>query len=110
MAEVKNRAGAFVSPSMKSVAEAASGALKSMPEDFRVSITDADGKGAYPIASFTYLLIYKSMEGAKGRELVGFLNWAMGQGQKTAPSLSYAALPASMIPKVQAKIKSIAVK
>lgn len=110
VAEVKNKSGAFVAPTMKSVSEAASGSLKAMPADFRVSITDADGKGSYPISSFTYLLIYQSMGGVKGKELVNFLNWAMGDGQKSAPSLSYAALPASMLPKVKEKIKAIAVR
>lgn len=110
MADVKNKAGAFVTPSMKSVSEAAAGALKAMPEDFRVSITNADGKQAYPIAAFTYLLINKEMAGVKGRELVNFLNWAMTDGQKSATALSYAALPATMVPKVQQKIKTIVTK
>jgi phosphate transport system substrate-binding protein len=110
MADLKNHAGAFVTPTMKAVSEAAAGALKTMPEDFRVSITDSEGKGAYPISAFTYLLINKEMTGAKGKELVSFLNWAMTDGQKSAPSLSYAALPSSMIPKIQAKIKTLSVK
>jgi phosphate transport system substrate-binding protein len=110
MADVKNKAGAFVTPSMKTVSEAAADALKTMPEDFRVSITNADGKQAYPIAAFTYLLINKEMEGVKGRELVNFLNWAMTTGQKSATALSYAALPATMVPKIQAKIKTIVTK
>ncbi len=110
MAELKNKSGAFVAPSMKAVSEAAAGALKTMPEDFRVSITDAEGKGSYPISAFTYLLINKEMAGVKGKELVSFLNWAMTDGQKSAPALSYAALPASMVPKIQAKIKTIVAK
>lgn len=110
VAELKNKSGQFVAPSLKSVAEAAAGSLKAMPADFRVSLTDSAGAGAYPIAAFTYLLVYQSMPGAKGKELVGFLDWAMNDGQKSAPSLSYASLPASLVPKVREKIKSIVVK
>lgn len=110
MADLKNKAGTFVTPSMKSVSEAASGALKTMPEDFRVSITNADGKQAYPISAFTYLLINKEMPGEKGKQLVGFLNWAMTDGQKSAPGLSYASLPPTMVPKIKEKIKTIVTK
>jgi phosphate transport system substrate-binding protein len=107
MAELKNKAGNYITPSMKAVSEAAAGSLKTMPADFRVSITNAEGKTAYPISSFTYLLINKQMSGEKGKELVNFLNWAMTDGQKSAPALSYAALPASMVPKIKEKIKAI---
>lgn len=110
VAELKNKAGQFVAPSLASVSEAANASLKAMPADFRVSITDAEGKGSYPISSFTYLLIYQQMAGAKGTELVKFLDWAMGAGQKSAPALQYAALPPSMVGKVKEKIKSIATK
>ena len=109
-AEIKNKAGTFTAPSIKSVSEAATGALKAMPEDMRMSITDADGKGAYPISSFTYLLVYKQTPGAKGTELVKFLNWAMDKGQKAAPALSYAPLPTQMVSKVKEKIKGIETK
>lgn len=110
VAELKNKAGQFVAPSLASVSEAANSSLKTMPADFRVSITDAEGKGAYPISSFTYLLIYQNMAGAKGAELVKFLDWAMVTGQKDAPALQYAALPTSMVGKVKEKIKTIATK
>ena len=109
-AEIKNKAGTFMAPSIKSVSEAATGALKAMPEDMRMSITDADGKGAYPISSFTYLLVYKQTPGTKGTELVKFLNWAMDKGQKAAPALSYAPLPTQMVSKVKEKIKAIETK
>ena len=110
MADLKNKSGNYVTPSMKAVSEAAAGALKTMPADFRVSITDAEGKTAYPISSFTYLLVNKQMTGEKGKEFVNFLNWAMADGQKSAASLSYAALPASMVPKIKEKIKTIELK
>ena len=108
--EMKNKAGQFVQPSIKSVSEAAAGAVKSMPEDFRVSITNADGKGAYPISSFTYILVYKTMAGDKGLEFVKFLNWAMDKGQGEAGSLSYAPLPGAIVAKVKTKIKTISTK
>lgn len=109
-AMVKNKAGAFVAADIKSVTAAAAGASKAMPEDFRVSITDADGKDAYPIAAYTYLLVYKDMPGAKGQEFVKFLGWAMDAGQKQAQALQYAPLPAPVIAKVKEKIKTISTK
>lgn len=110
VAELKNKAGQFVAPTLASVSEAANSSLKTMPADFRVSITDAEGKGAYPISAFTYLLIYQNMASSKGSELVKFLDWAMVTGQKDAAALQYAALPTSMVGKVKEKIKSIATK
>ena len=110
MADMKNKAGQFVTPSIKTVSDAAAGAVRSMPADFRVSITNADGKSSYPIASFTYLLVYKDMKSAKGVEFVKFLNWAMNEGQKSAPSLAYAPLPAPMLAKVKEKIKTVETK
>jgi phosphate transport system substrate-binding protein len=106
-ATIKNQAGNFVDPSPKSVTAAANGALKTMPEDFRVSITDSAAKDAYPISSFTYLLIYKKMPAEKAKPLQEFLMWAMNQGQKMAEPLFYAPLPKSMVPKVIAKIKTM---
>lgn len=110
VAEIKNKAGQFVAPTIKSVSEAAAAALKAMPEDFRMSITDAEGKGSYPIASFTYLLVPKKMAGEKGVEFTKFLSWAMEQGQKSAESLHYAPLPNKMVAKVKDKVKAIETK
>ena len=110
VAELKNRAGTYVAPSVKSVTEAAAGSMNAMPADYRVSITDAAGAGAYPISAFTYILVYKSMDKDLGAPLVQFLNWAMVEGQKTAPGMSYAPLPASMVAKVKATIKGLEIK
>jgi phosphate transport system substrate-binding protein len=107
LAELRNKSGQFVAPSVKSTSEAALGALKSMPEDYRVSIVDADGKGSYPISSFTYLLVYKSMPSEKGADFVKFLEWAMADGQKMAAGLNYAPLPPALVAKVKATIKQI---
>ncbi len=109
-ADIKNKAGVFVAPSLKSVSEAASGFIKTMPADFRVSITNADSKGAYPISSFTYLLVYQKMTDVKGVEFVKFLNWAIAAGQTSASALSYAPLPAKMVAMVKEKIKTIETK
>ncbi len=106
-AEIKNKAGHFVAASPKSVTAAASGMVKNLPKDFRVSITAADGKDAYPISSFTYLLVYSKMDATKGPKLVKFLNWAMAEGQKMAEPMDYAPLPKSMIPAVKARIGEV---
>lgn len=109
-ASLKNVAGQIVEPSTKSVTAAADGTLDSMPADFRVSITNAEGKDAYPISGFTYLLIYRTMPKDKGQNLVKFLRWAIADGQKDAEPMSYAPLPKKLIAKVKAKISEIETK
>ena len=95
---VKNSAGTFVKADLASVTEAASGAVKTMPEDFRVSITNAPGKNAYPISSFTWLLIpEKFKDGGKRDALKGFVKWAITDGQGFAENLSYAKLPKEVV-------------
>ena len=87
--------------------EAASSA-KSMPADFRVSITNAPGKTAYPISSFTWLLIpAQAKDAQKGKIIADFLNWMVNDGQKMTGQLSYAPLPDSVVEKVKAAIKQI---
>src|SRR5208282_3070334 len=104
---VKNAAGNFVKASLDSVTEAAASA-KAMPADFRVSITDAPGKNAYPISSFTWLLIpEQAKDPKKGKILADFLNWMVTDGQKMTNQLSYAPLPESVAEKVKAAIKQI---
>lgn len=107
VASMRNAAGKVVEPSVKSVTAAAAGALKDIPEDFRASITNASGAGAYPIAGMTYLLVYETMPKGKGAPIVAFLNWALTEGQKIAEPLGYAPLPASLVKKVQSKVKGI---
>lgn len=105
---VKNKAGKFVTPSVESVTAAAAGAAKQMPADFRVSITNADGAAAYPISSFTYLLIPSKINDAKKKKaIVDFLQFMLTDGQKDAPGLDYAPLPASIIAKEKAQIAEI---
>ena len=107
---IKNKSDAFVLPSVASVSAAAQGALGRMPEDFRISITDADGKESYPISGFTYLLVEAQMQKPKGDKIVNFLRWAIKDGQKMAEPLFYATLPKELVAKVEKKIDSIVVK
>lgn len=107
-ATMKNKAGEFVEPSIESVTAAAAGAAASMPADFRVSITNAEGKKSYPISGFTYLLVWKSMPDPKtGEKIVKFLRWAIHEGQAYAQALHYAPLPATLVTKVEARIATI---
>jgi phosphate transport system substrate-binding protein len=104
---VKNAAGSFVRASLESVTAAAASA-KSMPADFRVSITNAPGKDAYPISSFTWLLIpAQSKDAAKGKILADFLNWMVDDGQRMTADLTYAPLPESVATKVKGAIKQV---
>ncbi len=104
---VKNSSGNFVKASLESVTAAAASA-KSMPADFRVSITNAPGKDAYPISSFTWLLIpEKSKDPNKGKILADFLNWMVDDGQKMTAELTYAPLPDTVASKVKAAIKQV---
>lgn len=104
---LKNGAGNFVKASLDSVTAAAA-AVKSMPADFRVSITNAPGKDSYPISSFTWLLIpEQSKDASKGKILADFLSWMVEGGQKMAAELSYAPLPESVAAKVKVEIKQV---
>jgi phosphate transport system substrate-binding protein len=105
---VKNAAGSFVKADIKSVTEAAAGAAKSMPDDFRVSITNAPGKGAYPISSFTWLLIPAQFADAnKAKSMKAFLEWMLTDGQKVAPTLDYAPLPKEVVAKETKQIAMV---
>ena len=105
---VKNSAGAFVKADLASVSAAAAGAAKEMPDDFRVSITNAPGKTAYPISSFTWLLIPAKIDDAGKRDAIkGFLKWMVSDGQGYAESLSYAKLPKEVAQKVEKAINNV---
>jgi phosphate transport system substrate-binding protein len=106
--KVKNPAGEFVEATLASVTAAAAGAAKTMPEDFRVSITNAPGKGAYPISSFTWLLIPEKIDDAAKRQaLKDFLIWMLKDGQTMAQALSYAPLPKEVVAKETKAIAKI---
>ncbi len=105
---VKNSTGAFIKADLASVSAAAAGYAKDMPEDFRVSITNAPGKTAYPISSFTWLLIpQKFTDGAKRDSVKAFLKWMLSDGQGYAEALSYAKLPKEVIEKEKKAIGNI---
>jgi len=104
---VRNSSGNFVKASLESTTAAAASAPK-MPADFRVSITNAPGKDAYPIVSFTWLLVpAQSKDSAKGKILADFLNWMVTDGQKMTAALSYAPLPQNVAAKVKEAIKEV---
>ncbi|HXL22209.1 MAG TPA: phosphate ABC transporter substrate-binding protein PstS [Candidatus Dormibacteraeota bacterium] len=97
---VRNSSGAFVKADLAGVTAAASGAAKDMPDDFRVSITNAPGKTAYPISSFTWLLIPSKFSDASKRDAIkGFVSWMLADGQNYAEALSYAKLPKEVVAK-----------
>ena len=107
-AYIKNREGRFVEPTLESTSAAAAGAAQNMPADFRVSLVNPPGRDAYPIAGFTWLLVYKNQrDEVRGKALVNFLWWAIHQGQKYAPDLLYAPLPSQVVRMVEKKIQEI---
>ena len=107
-ASVKNAAGEFVKASLDSVTAAAAATAGQMPDDLRVSITNAPGKDVYPISSYTYFLVYKEQQDqAKGKALVDFLWWSLHDGEQMAKLLLYSPLPADVVSKAEQKIKSI---
>lgn len=104
---VRNAAGTFLKASLEGVTAAAASAPK-MPADFRVSITNAPGKDAYPISSFTWMLIpIHSKDPAKGKILADFLNWMVSDGQSMTSALEYAPLPANVAAKVKQTIQQV---
>jgi phosphate transport system substrate-binding protein len=95
---VQNMAGEFLQANVQSVTAAAAAAASAMPKDFRVSITNAPGKGIYPIASFTWLLLYESpKDKQQARIFVDFVKWMLADGQKFAADLGYAPLPEAVV-------------
>jgi phosphate transport system substrate-binding protein len=97
---VRNSSGAFIKADLASVTAAAAGAAKNMPDDFRVSITNAPGKTAYPISSFTWLLVpAKFSDAAKRDAIKGFVKWMLADGQNYTEALSYAKLPKEVVAK-----------
>ncbi len=105
---VKNSSGSFVKADLAGVTAAAAGAAKEMPADFRVSITNAPGNTAYPISSFTWLLIPEKIDdGAKKKAITDFLHWMLTDGQNMAEALDYARLPKPIVEKELKAISKI---
>ena len=107
-AVVKNHDGSWIDASLQGVTAAAAATAAKMPEDFRVSITNAPGAQAYPLSSFTYLLVYRNQsDKTRGEAIVKFLHWALTNGQSFASSLNYAPLPAAVVAKEEKQIDGI---
>jgi phosphate transport system substrate-binding protein len=105
---VQNMAGEFVRSSLESVTAAAAAAAGGMPKDFRVSITNAPGKGVYPISSFTWLLLYQSpKDRQRAKIMVDFAKWALTEGQKYCAGLGYAPVPAGVAAQEAEALKRI---
>src|SRR5215207_453950 len=108
VAQVKNASGNFIDPSIDTVTAAASASGANTPDDLRVSITNAAGSQAYPISSYTYILVYKEQkDAAKGKALVDFLWWGIHEGEAYAKELQYAPLPADIVTRAEGKIKMV---
>jgi phosphate transport system substrate-binding protein len=111
-AAVQNAAGQFVLPTIESITAAAAGIMTNLPEntDYRLSIVNAPGADAYPISSFTWILIYQNQpEADKGKKLLDFLRWALTEGEASAAALDYAPLPAEMATRLQRRLQSVQV-
>ncbi len=109
-AALKNAAGTFVLPTIESVTEAAAAVAAKLPPttDFRVSIVNAPAKTAYPISSFTYLLVYETQtDAAKGKKLIDFIKWAIHEGEADAAKLDYAPLPANVVALLDKRLSSV---
>jgi phosphate transport system substrate-binding protein len=105
---VRNKSGNFIKASLESTTAAAAAAAANMPADYRVSITNPDGKYAYPIASFTWLLIpQQSKDASKGKVLHDFLEWMLKDGERETTSLTYAPLPKEVVKKLQTTVSTI---
>lgn len=108
VALIKNSSGSFVEPTIDAVTAAAAASAAVTPDDLRVSITNAAGASAYPISSYTYILVYKEQKDAnKGKALVDFLWWGIHDGETFAQPLLYSPLPADIVKRAETKINSI---
>jgi len=107
-ASMKNKAGSFVEPTLDSTKAAVQTAIANLPADLRISLGNPDGKDAYPIAGFTYILVYKNQKDqAKGQAMVSFLWWAIHDGSQYTAALDYVSQPPEMVKKVEDQIRKI---
>ncbi len=110
VALVQNPAGRFVAPSLEAATAAAASVAQTLPPttDFRISIVNAPGADAYPISSFTWLLLYRNQkDAAKGRKLVDLIQWGLGDGQAEGKALNYAPLPPNMVQLERERLKTV---
>jgi phosphate transport system substrate-binding protein len=111
-AAIRNAAGQFVAPSIEAVTAAAAGVTQKLPAntDYRLSIVNAPGAQAYPISSFTWILVYKTQTNAdKGKKVMDFLKWALHDGEQSATALDYAPLPAALVTRLDSTLATIKV-
>jgi len=105
-ADIKNQSGNFITPTIESTSKAAEGIP--MPDDFRVSVVNSPNPQAYPIAGFTWLLIYKDMDNhVKGQAIVDFIKWAIHDGQSYTKDLLYAPLPSDVVSLIERKLQKV---
>jgi len=111
-ADIQNASGQFVRPSIESVTAAAAGAIEKLAPttDYRISVVNAPGAGAYPISSFTWIILYKNQaDAAKAKKLQAFLRWALSEGEQSAAALDYAPIPPALAARLRQQIDSIQV-
>jgi phosphate transport system substrate-binding protein len=109
-ASMRNPAGEYVLPTIESVTAAAAGVTQRLPEntDYRISIVNAPGDGAYPISSFTWIILYQNQPDTdKGQKLIDFLRWALREGEASAAALDYAPLPAEMVARLEQRLGTV---
>jgi phosphate transport system substrate-binding protein len=109
-ASMRNASGEYVIPTIESVTAAAAGVVRQLPDDtdYRISIVNAPGTGAYPIASFSWIIFYQHQPDAdEGRKLVDFLRWALREGGPAAAALDYAPLPAEMVTRLEQRLGTV---
>ncbi len=107
-AALKNKSGNFVLPGLETTTAAIASKAQTIPDDFRVSIVNADGENAYPIAGFTWVVIYKKpTDTFRGKKVVEFLKWAVHEGQGYTKDLLYAPLPEELVSKIDARLKEV---
>lgn len=110
VARVRNAEGNFVEPTVESISAAAAGVVDSLPPntDYRVSIVNAPGANAYPISSFTWILLYRQQaDSVKARKLVDFLGWALREGGASAQALDYAPLPPALVSRLEERLGTV---
>ncbi len=107
-AKVKNKAGKYINPTLESVTAAIENKTKNIPDDYKISIVNADGEKSYPICGLSWILVYKKQDDkVKADKLVKFLKWAVTEGQKYSADLLYAPLPSNLVKKVLKTIDTI---
>ena len=106
-AQVQNSTDRWVNPSLQSVTAAANASLDAIPADLRYALIDRPGEHSYPIAGSTWVVMYRNQPGAKGKELVKFLHWAVHEGQEHLADMRYAPLPPKLVQRIDEKIASI---